>query len=585
MKRIKLKIYTLTLLGIMIIQSCGIKTNMLNNNYTVTPNPLEVKGDSVAITITANIPAKSFSPKANVKFQPYLQSAKGDVKLKEITIGGEKVTDAVDVKINSVSGGKITYTEKIAYNSDLKRVSLYPAFAVYVKGAYKDIDMSKDKKVLAEGTNTTALLLSSQETAKAMAFDVTPYEVTASSKNVLIYFPIDVDRFNPSFGMKGLFNNKTQVDSLKKVLKGDKNWVVKGITINAFASPDGELARNEGLSKGRSQSTFNYFRKELKKLGFTEANDENFKMGYSLSEDWAGYAKALQTSKHADAPAVLQIVNNKGISDDQREAQIKSQYPKFWEATKNVLLPALRRSELVVRGETPLKTDEELKTYYQSLDKLNELELLQLGKITTDLAQRDAVYMQMVTKYPEDWRGYNDLASVQIQAGNKSVGATNLDKANSISPDNGTVLLNMANLAMLNGEMAKASDLYKKAASKGADASYGMGLLAIKTGNYSEAVSQLKKSGKKDFNMALAQLLNGDASGAKATIDGMDPEKLTWNCYYLRAIIGARTSDQDMLNTNLTRSVQLNGDVRNMAKDDVEFIKYWNNPTFQAAIR
>jgi predicted Zn-dependent protease len=240
---------------------------------------------------------------------------------------------------------------------------------------------------------------------------------------------------------------------------------------------------------------------------------------------------------------------------------------------------------LVVRGETPLKTDEELKTYYQSLDKLNELELLQLGKITTDLAQRDAVYMQMVTKYPEDWRGYNDLASVQIQAGNKSVGATNLDKANSISPDNGTVLLNMANLAMLNGEMAKAADLYKKAASKGADASYGMGLLAIKTGNYSEAVSQLKKSGKKDFNMALAQLLNGDASGAKATIDGMDPEKLTWNCYYLRAIVGARTSDQDMLNTNLTRSVQLNGDVRNMAKDDVEFIKYWNNPTFQAAIR
>jgi hypothetical protein len=39
------------------------------------------------------------------------------------------------------------------------------------------------------------------------------------------------------------------------------------------------------------------------------------------------------------------------------------------------------------------------------------------------------------------------------------------------------------------------------------------------------------------------------------------------------------------MTTNLTRAVQLSADARTMAKDDVEFIKFWANPVFQSAIR
>jgi hypothetical protein len=65
----------------------------------------------------------------------------------------------------------------------------------------------------------------------------------------------------------------------------------------------------------------------------------------------------------------------------------------------------------------------------------------------------------------------------------------------------------------------------------------------------------------------------------------MKPEEMTWECYYVRAIAGARMANQDVMNTNLTRSIQLNAELRNKAKNDVEFIKYWSNPAFQAAIR
>jgi Tfp pilus assembly protein PilF/outer membrane protein OmpA-like peptidoglycan-associated protein len=583
MKRTKLKFYVILLSGVATFSACSVKNNMQNNNYTVTPNPLEVKGDTISITISANVPAKSINPKANIRFQPVLKGEKGEIQLKAVTIGGEKVTENVDIKVNSKNGGKITYTEKIPYNADLKRVTLYPTFAVNVKGNYQNLDLGKDVKSLAEGTITTPLLVSN--TGGGMSYDVTPYVAVSSNRIINIYYPKDVDRFNPSFSVRGQFDNKKQIDSLRNALKNDKYWVVRGININAYASPDGELKRNEGLSKGRSNSSFNYFRKELKKLGFTEVNDENLKLGYTLSEDWAGFAKMVEASNHPEKAAVLNIVNNKSISDEEREGLIKRNHPKFWEMSKTQILPNLRRAELVVMGQTPLKSDDELRSFMSNLAALNDVELLRLGSISANLNDKLTIYNVFVQKYQNDWRGFNDLGAAQYLNGNKTEGKANIEKANTMSPENGIIMLNLANIARMEGDYVKAADLYKKASGKGADASYGLGVLAIKTGNYAEAVSQLNKSGAKDFNVALAQLLNGDANAAKATIDNIDPERLTWKAYYLRAIIGARTSNQDLMTTNLTRAVQLDANVRNMAKEDVEFIKFWSNPAFQTAIR
>lgn len=565
-----------------IVSGCGVKTNMLNNNYTVTPNPLELKGDSIDITISTNVPAKSINPKANVQFQPYLSTAKGEVALKTMTIGGEKAT-GTDVTINSKTGGKITYTEKIAYTPDLERATLYPNFSVKVKDEYKEVPTAKGSKILAEGTMTTANLAKSG--AGSMVFDADNYTSSPENKMVNIYFPKDVAKFNAGFKIKGLFDNKTQINQLKGLMKSDKNWVVKGISINAYASPDGELARNENLSKGRSESSVNYFKKELKKLGFTEVNDQTLKMGFTLAEDWAGYDKAVSVSTHPDKDGVLNIIRNKSVTDEEKEGLIRRNYPKFWESTKNTLLPALRRSELVVTGQKPLKSDDELKANMANLGALNEAELLHLAAITSDLTAKAQIYTTMTTKFPQDWRGFNDLGAVQLAMGNTTEGMSNLNTANTLSPENAAVLTNLGNGYLIMKDYNKAGEFYKAAVAKGGNASYGMGVIAIKKGNYSEAVSNLNKASKKDFNLALAQLLNGNAAAAKTTIDNMKPEEMTWECYYIRAIAGARTSNQDVMTTNLTRAIQLNADLRQKAKNDVEFMNYWSNPAFQGAIR
>lgn len=576
------QIFSVLTAGVVLATGCGVKNNMLNNNYTVSPNPLEVKGDTITITLSANIPAKSINSKANIQFQPYLKTAKGDIPLKAVTVGGEAVTDNVDFKISSKTGGKITYQDRIPYNPDLMRATLYPDFAVKVGNEYQAIEGAKESKVLAEGTITTPLLVNMN--TNSMLYDKTEYSSSSASKSVMIYFPIDVAKFNPSFKMAKLFDNKKQINDLKALLKGSKDWQVKGITINAFASPDGELNRNDGLSKGRSESTFNYFKKELKKLGFTEVNDQNFKLGYAQAEDWAGYEKAIESSTHPDKSGVLAIVRNRGISDADREAQIKQSYPKFWEATKNTLLPPLRRSEVVVMGQTPIKSDEELKAKMNDLNSLSDVELLRLGAIS-DIAGKIQVYGAFMNKYPEDWRGHNDVGATQVMNGFLADGLKSLEKAHQLSPENPIVLTNLANASRAAGNYTMAETFYKMAAAKGADVSYGLGVMNIKKGNYAEALNQLNKSGVKDFNLALAQLLNGNYDQAKSTIDNMKSESMTWECYYLRAIIGARTNNQDLISANLTKAVQLNANVRTQAKADVEFIKFWGNPVFEGAIR
>lgn len=584
MRLLKQVFYSLVIASAVIITGCSVKTNMGNNNYTVTPNPLEVKGDTITITMSANIPAKAFNPKANVQFQPYLKTPKGDVQLKAVTLGGEKVTETVDYKIDSKTGGKFTYTEKIPYNSDLKRVTLYPSFAVKIKGNYQTLEAVKGAtfadKVLAEGTITTPLLVKSTEQP---LFDETPYTAATATKSINIYFPLDVDKFNVNFKSGKDLSNKKQIDLLKKALKSDKAWAVQGLAINGFASPEGELQRNQGLSQGRANSTFTYMKKELKKLGFAEVNDQNLSMGYTLAEDWAGLAKLVEASSLKDKSEIVAIINNNSIADMDKEMQIRNNHAKSWEKLKKDFLPKLRKSELVVKGATPLKTDEQLRA--ANTDSLSDIELIHLASINTDNAKKMEIYSKYETRFANDWRGYNNLGALYIAAGDYAKAETELNRANELSPENGLVLANLGIVAKGKGDIKRAEDLYKQAEAKGANVSYNKGIIAIKKGDYAAAMSNFKNSNKKDYNYALAQILNGDAQGALVTLDGMNPAELTADHYYLRAIAGARVNNAEIVTTNLTRAVQLNPEVRTWAKEDVEFLKWFGNPTFEGAIR
>ncbi len=560
-----------------LIVACSSPTNFTKNSYTVTPNPLEAKGDMVMVNISGTVPPKSINAKAVVKFSPYLKTSTGaEIPLKEITIKGKKAKANADVTLDTKLGGSISYSDNIAYKADMKHATLMPRFML------NGVAVPFDAKPLADGTIATAYLLKNEDEVSMVADD---YKAIENNKSVSIYFPIDVDKFNPNYKIGKATSNKKQIADLKMLLKTDKNFVARGIAINAFASPDGELSRNSNLSKGREESTYTYFKRELKKLGFTEVNDTTFSRGYSTSEDWAGFKTLIEMSDFSDKADILTIVQNKSISDEERESLIRRNHAASWEKASKTILPQLRRSELVVKGASPTKTDEQLLAYYGNYSALNAEELFHLAIITNDLTKKEEVLKAYTAANNNNWKGFSNLAATQLKLNNLSDAETNLKTANTLSANNATVLANMGVLAKAKGNTDEAEKMYKQAASLGANMSYNLACIAVKKGNYAEAVNMFNKSGKADFNAALAKLLSGDAAGAKNMIDALNPELLNASHYYLRAVCGARMNNQDVLTTNLARAVSMNAEVRKWAKDDVEFIKFFSNPLFEGAIR
>src|SRR6185503_13534835 len=113
--------YPLSVLAIAVaLAGCNGLGKMSKNanlvKYEVTPNPLEMHGDSVAINIKGTYPPKYFAKKVSLTVTPVVKSAQGEKSFRPITIVGEKVEGA-GTKVNSTAGGSFTYTDKIPYSA------------------------------------------------------------------------------------------------------------------------------------------------------------------------------------------------------------------------------------------------------------------------------------------------------------------------------------------------------------------------------------------------------------------------------------------------------------------------------------
>ena len=97
-----------------------------------------------------------------------------------------------------------------------------------------------------------------------------------------------------------------------------------------------------------------------------------------------------------------------------------------------------------------------------------------------------------------------------------------------------------------------------------------LGVYYLKNGDAAAAVRAFGDT--KSNNAALAQILTKDYSKAKSTLAAIDSPDAT--TYYLMAILGARTNNESMLNTNLRQAVRLDSKLAKQAANDLEFAKF-----------
>lgn len=569
MKNLQIKFILSVLVASALLTGCNALKSMKKKSNTLSydakPNPLEVRGDSVEIVITGKIPVKYFDKKTALTMNPTMNFDGGSIKLRPLTLKGETST-ADGVTISKANGGSFTYRDKVAYKPEMKNATV--SFNPTASRGSKSLPF--DQVQVVEGTLTTALTNQSTDVAMLGADNyakVVPVEVKGK-----VFFDIDraivTEKQKKSADMKGF----------EEFIKTNQ---LTGISISSYASPDGELKRNDQLAIQRTDATYKYFLTWLKKNKIAQVNDSSFYKKSATAEDWDGLKQVAASSDFEDRNEIVNIVTT--ISDvDSREKEIKKL--KSYRRIAEKLLPQLRRSEVTLIATEKRKTDAEISAMAKvDTSKLSVEELMYASTLTTDMNEKLAIYNRISAQYPSDWRGKNNVAYVYLTQGGKSNEAMTLLKdANSLSKDNGIVYNNMGVAYAQMKDYKNAEKYYTLAKSLGAQNNVNLGNLKVRTGDYAAASSYYGSANSCSYNAALAATLAGNYDAAKKNADCATQDAET---FYLKAIIGARTNNLDMLTTNLTRSIRENSAMRARASKDMEFKKYMETDAFKVAVR
>jgi tetratricopeptide (TPR) repeat protein len=558
-----------------------------NVKAEATPKVLELHGDSVAYEVSFTVPAKKFHKKASVKIEPVLQYSNDSDSRPPVTIKGDAAPGKGKLVIDSKTGGTVTFEDKFAYSDKMSKSKLVAKETFMITGEEKELNQCIEipgERLLADGIITTSRMLKSDEDVLLSVDEYVPVDKTQS---ITVYYLINNATFNPKFKDKNSgVDNGVQIASLSTLLQ-DPTFEITGLNFNSFASPDGEMDRNEELSSDRSEATVVWFKQYLKKLGRFEMFDSNFKAANHFKEDWKGWKSLVQASDLSDKDAILAIMNNNSLTDDDKEAQIKSKHAASYEKMKNVLLPKLRRTEITFTAKGGLKTDEDLKAQANSLDNLNQDEVMQLGKIVNNVNDRKRIYGYYVSKYNNDWRGYNNLAVANLQAGEVEDGMKNLKKADELSRNNAYVLNNMGVAYKMQKQYTESEEKYRAAKSKmdrNVNPDYNLGVLYTRMGKYTNASESFKNTTCR-YNVALAYLLKGEYDNAEKTFNCIPAEKKDADTYYLMAVTSARKGKLDGVSTNLARAIQMDSKLKSKAKDDLEFRDFKGKSEFENLLR
>ncbi len=576
----KFRTLSYVLIGITLAGCNGLgkmAKNFSQVKHEVTPNPVELHGDSVAITIKGTYPPKYFAKKVDATVTPMMKSTTAETNFKSVTIVGEKSTTA-GTKINSKAGGSFNYSDKIAYTPDMAAADVMVKASGMKGKKTKDLGSVK----VADGTIVTPLLVQPDE--KTIIGKDEFQRITPANFEGTMYYLINTSNVNPNFKVKACdINNKPEfamIDSALKALSVAP-YQLKGTTITGYASPDGKEALNTDLATNRGNASAKHLVGLFKKMKVKMSPDSSFFTHNTVNEDWAGFQTLMSASDMAQKDMILRIVASNSDAE-AREMEIKKMGKAYEEIAEGVL-PKLRRSEIVLNADKVGRSDEEINaTYKSNPDSLTIEEILYAATLTTDNNEKLSIYQTAERLYPQDWRTANNAGMAKFNLGDIDGAMAQFNKADQISANNPVVKNNMGACYSRKGDRANASLMYAAAAGAGTEVNHNQGILDIRNGNYSMAVSNLSASNS--FNSSLAKLLAGDKDGAMSTIEASE-DKNTAIGHYLMAVISARKGDANGVVSHLKTSVGMDSSLKAKAAQDREFIKWFNDASFKEAVQ
>lgn len=538
------------------LSSCGKKLGQFSADYfTVNPNPLEAVGEKVPARVSANIPAKFFVKNAEVTVTPTLVFDGQEVSSKSYTFQGQKVRGNNPV-ISYDNGGTATIPVSFNYQPEMAKSDLMLNFTVtqgnkkYVLPAVK----------VANGVVGTAALANAATVTPAIAPDAFQRVINEKYATDIMFL------INQANIRAGQLKTDAMAELQKEIINAhaDTARVLQEINISSYASPDGGVELNTRLAENREKNTKDYVNKMLKKDKITEFGELTAQF---TAQDWEGFQKLVQQSNIQDKDLILSVLSMYK-DPEQREREIRNLSSVF-EQLADQILPKLRYSRITASIDVIGKSDSEIQQLFATdPSKLSVEEILYAATLTDDNNKRLQIYDKAARLYPNDYRTWNDLGMAQYIDGDYNAAKASFAKAASMTK-NAEPQMNLGLIEMLNGDYAKANKYFGSAAGV-AELGDALGVYYLKQGDAAAAVKAFGDT--KSNNAALAQILTKDYSKAKSTLAGINKPDAT--TYYLMAILGARTNNESMLNTNLRQAIRLDNSLAKKALNDLEFANY-----------
>lgn len=557
------KVYYLAMGAVLLgMTGCSKKLGQFKSDYFSTvPTPLETVGEMVPGTVKGTLPPKFMVKNAKVTATPVIQwstgfGTTGEVSAQPVIFQGEDVRANGQV-VGYSNGGMVNIPFSIQYKPEMAKSDLFLDFSVDQNGKIYTLPRVK----VGEGVVATSTLASAKTVRPAVAKD--NFQKVITDK-----YTADIHFLINQANIRASQTDKTDyIDLNKKLMEANQapNQEIAGITINSYASPEGSLEFNTSLAEKREANTTKLMENQLKKDKITEFGELTASF---TPEDWEGFEKLVEKSNIQDKDLIISVLKLYPDPVD-REREIRNLSSVFNELADQIL-PQLRYSRVMATINTLGKSDQELVDLFNKDPKqLTEEEILYIATLTDDNLKKMEVYNTAAELNSKDYRTFNNLGMTQYVAGDYEGAQANFEHAHRLNPSAKEPEMNLGLISMLNHDYSKANEQFGAAAGvpETADA---MGVYYLAQGDLQKAIRTF--GDQKTNNAALAQILNKNYTEARDILGAIKvPDATT---YYLSAVLGARTNNQNMVINNLRQAVKLDKNLLNRAQNDLEFANY-----------
>ena len=559
------KLYlSLTILAAATLTSCSKMGALSSDNFSVNPSPLESVGGQVPATINGRFPEKYMKKKAVVTVTPVLRYAGGETAGDAATFQGEKV-EANNQTISYRVGGNYTMKTNFKYVPEMLKSDLYLTFNA--KKGKKTVKIPDVK--IGEGVISTSELVNRTLKNASTAFAPDAYQhIIKQKQEANIQFLIQQAKIRTS-ELNGV-SVQQFVKTLQEIQADEQRKALENIEVSAYASPDGGMSLNTKVAQDREKSTQKYVESQLKKTGLEAEVDTKY-----TAEDWEGFKELVSQSNMQDKEVILRVLSMYQ-DPEERELQIRNLSAAFTDLTQEIL-PQLRRARMTINYNLIGRSDDEIQAQYKSdASQLSVEELLYSTTLTENVAEQEGIFKKTAQLYPNDYRAYNNLATIAYANGKYNDAKNYLQQALKANSNAAEPNVNLGLISLINNDLTSAQKYLAKGAGSQA-LGEALGNMYLKQGNYAQAVKSFGNA--KSNSAALAQILTKDYMKAAETLAAVQKKDAMTS--YLKAIVAARTNNNNIAVDNLRDAIAKDASLAAYAAKDLEFLKLQNDATFK----